>query len=167
MVAKPVVSGNVTYPSNASEKFKQRLAKYQQNLAQMDEYEQQLELSINEENHKSQVAKHKRELFLCNQTLDEKILRHFLKKSGKSHLLDFTDEEIVKLRECFQSLDEEGEGAISIDQLEQPLIGLGFADTRDEVERMIEMVDEDGSGKIELDEFMLIIKNTTADEKTA
>lgn len=32
---------------------------------------------------------------------------------------------------------------------------------------MIETVDEDGSGKIELDEFMLIIKNTTADEKMA
>ena len=32
---------------------------------------------------------------------------------------------------------------------------------------MIDAVDVDGSGQIEFDEFLLIIKNSNADEKTA
>ena len=32
---------------------------------------------------------------------------------------------------------------------------------------MVEAVDEDGSGMIEFDEFLLIIKNSDANEKTA
>ena len=55
--------------------------------------------------------------------------------------------------------------------MENPLIGLGFADTRDEIQEMIDEVDEDASGMIEFDEFLLIIKNSDkagkANEKTA
>ena len=76
-------------------------------------------------------------------------------KHGRNHLLDFGDDEIKKLKECFCSLDEDGEGTISIEELETPLIGLGFADTREEVEEMVSEVDEDGSGEIEFDEFLL------------
>jgi Ca2+-binding EF-hand superfamily protein len=55
-------------------------------------------------------------------------------KTGKSHLLDFSDQDIMKLKECFDSLDEHGLGSIGIDDLESPLIGLGIADTREEIE---------------------------------
>jgi Ca2+-binding EF-hand superfamily protein len=44
-----------------------------------------------------------------------------------------TDSQVKKLRECFSSLDQEGEGEIGIEALEEPLIGLGFAENRDEV----------------------------------
>lgn len=84
---------------------------------------------------------------------------------GRKHLLDFTDGEIKKLKECFNSLDDDGEGTISIEELENPLIGLGFADTREEVEAMVDEVDEDGSGEIEFDEFLLIIKNSNTKDK--
>lgn len=50
---------------------------------------------------------------------------------GKGDLLDFSDEEIRKLKECFSSLDDDGSGSIGIDELEEPLIGLGFADNRE------------------------------------
>ena len=81
-------------------------------------------------------------------------------KRGKSHLIDFSDEEIQKLRECFESLDEDGEGTISLEELEMPLIGLGIANSREEVQEMVKEVDEDGSGEIEFDEFLLIIKKS-------
>jgi hypothetical protein len=29
-------------------------------------------------------------------------------KTGKGHFLDFSDEDIFKLKECFDSLDEKG-----------------------------------------------------------
>ena len=48
-------------------------------------------------------------------------------------MLEFTDEELRKLKECFNSLDQDGGGDIGIDELEDPLIGLGFANHTDEV----------------------------------
>ena len=65
---------------------------------------------------------------------------------GKAELLPFSDQEIKKLKECFNNLDEDGGGSIGIDELETPLIGLGFAESREEVEDMVRVVDEDGSG---------------------
>ena len=62
--------------------------------------------------------------------LIEKRLRKWLVKHGKAELLDFQDFEIAKLKECFGSLDSDGSGAIGIEELEDPLIGLGLADTR-------------------------------------
>ena len=54
---------------------------------------------------------------------------------------------------------------VGIEELEDPLIGLGFADNRDEVQEMVDAVDEDGSGMIEFQEFLSIIKNSDGDQK--
>ena len=50
---------------------------------------------------------------------------------------------------------------MGIGELENPLIGLGFAESRQEVQEMIDEVDEDGSGQVEFDEFLMIIKNSS------
>ena len=80
--------------------------------------------------------------------------------------MDFTDEETRKLRDCFEALDDDGGGSISLDELEWPLIGLGLADTREEVEELILSVDDDGD--IEFPEFLNIIIGTDVEsnEKT-
>lgn len=44
---------------------------------------------------------------------------------------------------------------------------MGFADTREEVMDMIKLVDDDGSGMIEFQEFLGIIKNADGNTKTA
>jgi centrin-1 len=62
--------------------------------------------------------------------LNEKKSRKWYCRRGKGHVLDFSDEEIRKLKECFMALDDDGSGSIGIDELEEPLIGLGFADGR-------------------------------------
>ena len=54
-------------------------------------------------------------------------------RRGKEHFLDFNDREIMKLKECFGQLDEDNGGCIGLVELETPLIGLGFADCREEV----------------------------------
>lgn len=89
-------------------------------------------------------------------------MRHWLIKHGKKDALDFTDTEIRKLKECFDSLDNDGSGAIGVKELEDPLIGLGFAESWEEVEDLIKQVDDDGSGFIEFGEFLGIIKNSDA-----
>ena len=77
------------------------------------------------------------------------------------------EKQIQKLKECFGSLDADGSGAIGIEELEDPLIGLGFAETRKEVQDMIDAVDDDKSGMIEFAEFLNIIKGSNASDKTA
>ena len=102
-----------------------------------------------------------------HRQLKENELRKWMCKTGKSNHLDFLDDQLRKLKECFNHLDEAGSGSVGINELENPLIGLGFAETREEVLEMIETVDEDGSGLIEFDEFLMIIKNSDASSKNA
>jgi len=71
------------------------------------------------------------------------------------------------LKECFNSLDDDVSGSIGITELEGPLVGLGFANSRQDIEDMMALVDEDGSGQIEFDEFLQIIKNCHTDKRTA
>lgn len=74
-------------------------------------------------------------------------------------MLPFSDKEIKKLRECFQALDDDGSASIGVDELDGPLIGLGFAESRQEIEDMIDEVDDDATGEIEFEEFLAIVKN--------
>lgn len=87
-------------------------------------------------------------------TLTEKRERKWLYSRGKGDTLAFSNEMLRKLKECFLALDDDGSAAIGIDELEEPLIGLGFANSRQEVLDMIMDVDDDGSGQIEFSEFL-------------
>lgn len=58
----------------------------------------------------------------------------------------------------FMSLDYEKKGSIGYRELEEPLIALGLAENRQQVEEMIKIVDTDGSGQIEFEEFLEIVK---------
>ena len=92
--------------------------------------------------------------------LKEKFTRRWMLSHGRAHLLDFSDAEVANLKKCFDSLDNDGSGTIGATELEAPLIGLGFADAREEIVDMVREVDVDGSGEIDFEEFLLIIKNS-------
>jgi hypothetical protein len=49
--------------------------------------------------------------------------------------------------------------------LEEPLIGLGLAENRIEVQKMVDAVDLDGSGEIDFEEFLQIIKSGDKNSK--
>ena len=55
-------------------------------------------------------------------------------------------------------MDEDGSGAIGVDELEDPLIALGLVENRQQVQEIVDLVDEDGSNQIEFGEFLSIIK---------
>ena len=59
----------------------------------------------------------------------------------------------------FNSLDKKSIGSIGIDELEQLLLSVGLAETREEIKALIDSVDKDGSGKIEFGEFLSMILN--------
>lgn len=88
----------------------------------------------------------------------------WLIKTGKGHLLPFSEEQLRLLHKTFMSLDDDGSGFICVDELEEPLVGLGFANTRDDVDAMIKKIDgEDGDGYIEFAEFLQVLKADPGD----
>ena len=134
-------------------------------LTRLQYLEKRLERELKESNMKSK--KDRREEFNQNiSAVNNKKERKWIRTRGKSHVLRFSDEEITKLKECFGALDDDDGGSIGLDELTEPLIGLGFADEQDEVETMIQAVDDDGSNQIEFEEFLLIIKGKSGDAKT-
>ncbi|OMJ82710.1 hypothetical protein SteCoe_16535 [Stentor coeruleus] len=87
-------------------------------------------------------------------------VRTWLRTRGKRQYIGFDDEERIKLRKYFSSLDENNNGCIGFKELEDPLIALGLAETRQQVEEMVRSVDFDGSGYIEFEEFLTILKGS-------
>jgi len=61
-------------------------------------------------------------------------------------------------------LDEDGSGSIGTDELVDPLISLGLAQTREQVDKIVDSVDDDKSGQIEFKEFLQIIGGSSEDK---
>ena len=58
-----------------------------------------------------------------------------------------------EVHNIFNKFDKNGDGRISVSELEQMLSTLGSKTTSDEVKRMMEHIDQNGNGYIDLKEF--------------
>ncbi len=57
--------------------------------------------------------------------------RKWYRSRGKEDVIDFKDDQLKKLQNCFDSLCENEESeSIGVDELEDPLIALGLVDNR-------------------------------------
>lgn len=56
-------------------------------------------------------------------------------------------------------MDKDRGGSITAKELEEPLIALGFAENTEDVQALINAIDKNGNGEIELEEFLTIIKS--------
>ena len=83
--------------------------------------------------------------------------------SVSNHFANESIRQIRRLKECFNSLDEDSSGSIGVEEISGPLIGLGLVASYEEVENLVKMVDEDGSMEIEFTEFLDIILNKNGD----
>ena len=63
--------------------------------------------------------------------------RTWMLNRGKSHMIEFQNDQIKKLRQCFNSLDLDGGGSISAEELSLPLVGLGLVNSMEEVEELM------------------------------
>lgn len=100
-----------------------------------------------------------------------KTLRHFgncewMRKHGKGEFIDFNAKERAKIRSVFKELDKDCSGALSLDELYQPLLALGLVECKQQVREMMEKVDVNKSGLIEFEEFMKIIKYNGNEKNT-
>ncbi|KAF2346368.1 EF-hand domain [Trinorchestia longiramus] len=74
--------------------------------------------------------------------------------------LEDDDDEAMneELKEAFRLYDKKGEGFITTQILKEILKELDPKLTRDDLDSIIEEVDEDGSGTVDFDEFMEMMK---------
>jgi predicted ATP-grasp superfamily ATP-dependent carboligase len=115
------------------------------------------EMGLNDLSYKDlKTMKHERkENFQDNlKKLNESSVRYWVRNKDKEMFLDFTEEYRKKIRDYFNSLDANKAGSIGISELEEPLITLGIAKGRNEVQKILDEIDEDGSGEIEFGEFL-------------
>jgi hypothetical protein len=89
-----------------------------------------LEIELSSQQIKS-TKQRKSEFKGYSEVIEEQKSRKWYCNRGKAHVLHFTNDEIYKLKECFNALDDDGSGCIGIEELEDPLIGLGFAANRE------------------------------------
>lgn len=77
-----------------------------------------------------------------------------------------TEEEIADFKEAFSLFDKDGDGTISTKELETIMNALGQSPTEAELQDIINEVDVNGSGKIELAEFLDIMARQMKDSGT-
>lgn len=81
--------------------------------------------------------------------------QNLLKKAALQIIAGQLDEAQIKgLRETFMSLDANGDGLLSMDELAAGLDSAGFRKTNSDLQGMMEGMDTDGSGVIDYTEFL-------------
>merc|ERR1711988_440295 len=76
----------------------------------------------------------------------------------------FTDEQKEEFKQAFYAFDDDGGGTIGKEELAQLLDALGENLTDEEVGAMMREVDQDGSGVIDFDEFLGMMKKKMMNE---
>jgi len=71
---------------------------------------------------------------------------------------EFTEQEILEFKDAFAMFDIDGGGTIETHELKQVLTELGDAPTDEEIEEMILLVDANGDGEIDFDEFLTLMR---------
>lgn len=79
---------------------------------------------------------------------------------AEAAVFKLSDQNKKDLTQAFYLFDADGGGAIGAEELYQLMVALGQGDlTQKQVEDMVEEVDLDGSGEIDLDEFLQVKKS--------
>uniref|UniRef100_A0A0E0MPD5 EF-hand domain-containing protein n=1 Tax=Oryza punctata TaxID=4537 RepID=A0A0E0MPD5_ORYPU len=66
-------------------------------------------------------------------------------------------EQVAEFREAFAFFDKDGDGCITLEELDTVVRSLGQTPTREELAEMIRDVDADGNGTIEFAEFLALM----------
>lgn len=61
------------------------------------------------------------------------------------------------MRSCFRNFDENGDGKIDRNELDQVLLQMGKVLSSEEINRMMKSADKDGSGKLDYEEFIALL----------
>jgi len=71
---------------------------------------------------------------------------------------ELSEAQIEEYRDAFKLFDADGDGTISVQELETVMKSLGLQASQQELQQMMTEADEDGSGSIEFEEFLNMMK---------
>ena len=75
----------------------------------------------------------------------------------KDRTPELNEEQILEFKEAFKMFDKDGGGSIDVDELGDAMRALGQDPDPEELQAMVDEVDEDCSGEIEFDEFLILM----------
>jgi len=85
------------------------------------------------------------------------LIKSFLDAEKASAKAILSPEQVAEFKEAFNLFDKNGDGSITISELETVMRSLGQTPTKDELAAMIKSVDVDGNGEIDFDEFLAML----------
>lgn len=83
----------------------------------------------------------------------------YLNRTADMALANITEQEIDEIREMFSLFDTNYDGKITTNELGKVLQRLGYGLTNDELDQLVKEIDFNGSGTIELTEFIHVIQS--------
>jgi len=86
--------------------------------------------------------------------------QQWLASRNKVQRFEFSYSQKRALRRWFDSMDADGSGDISVNELADALLSTGLTRQRVEAERLFYAVDVDGTGEIDFDEFLDVLNPT-------
>jgi len=78
---------------------------------------------------------------------------------------ELTDDQVLDFKDAFRKFDEDGSGEISTEELGTVMRMLGHDLKEDELEECINIVDADGSGSVDFEEFLDLMKSKTKESQ--
>lgn len=77
---------------------------------------------------------------------------------------ELTEELRQEIREAFELFDTDGSGYIDVKELKVAMRALGFEPKKEEIKRMINEVDKEGTGKIDFSDFLSVMTQKMAEK---
>ena len=95
--------------------------------------------------------------------LNRKLLQNktetWLVRHGKEQYIVLNKKKKDNLRECFLSIDSCGNKFIELNEILEAMLSLGIAESKVQAQLIFNEIDKDGSGHIDFDEFLLLLRN--------
>eukprot|EP00798_Chlamydomonas_sp_ICE-L_P009789 gene9789-7675_t len=92
-------------------------------------------------------------------------MNRWLRSHGKNVKPKLSHQQKHEFKECFSLMDEDGSGAIDLEELDAAFKLLGLNLKRSELEDLINQVDLDGTGELEYPEFLEVMTDTLYKKK--
>eukprot|EP01083_Nonionella_stella_P050551 134448_1 len=82
-----------------------------------------------------------------------------LEEEQKIPEIQVNEAEREEFRDAFKLFDKDGDGVITTDEIYEVFISLGFKKySKKDVQKMVDAIDIDGNGTIDLDEFIVLLR---------
>lgn len=88
------------------------------------------------------------------------------KRKSAAMKVDLTEEQKADVKEAFSLFDTQATGFIDSKDLKVAMRALGFEPRKEEIKKMVAEVDKDNTGKLTLENFMVLMANKMSEKDT-